>query len=419
MKIQEIIDKNLCISCGACQYIAADKITMYENKKKGIFLPKISSKLSDNELKEIEDICPGNGYPIISLSEKIHSQSEHYYYKIGKYAVLKAVKSTSEKILEKASSGGIMIELAIYLIENNYVQGVVATEFDYSTGNIMPKTKIYSSSKDLLQTQGSKYMPVPALTILDEIEKFNGELAYIGTPCQIASLRLLQEKNPVIKKKIKYFIGNFCGGYRDMRELYKLRKIAGMTNESINEFQYRGGGQPGKMIFRSSKKYWEYNYPDYAQLTGYMKYYRCRVCVDATAELADISCGDAWLKKFEDLGGNWSVIIIRNPELIGILNKMKDSGFILEEEITVDELIQSQRQNINSKKERYLSRISFLTKMGYRIPHFDGGWNDSKKTSFLFEAKVFYMQKIMYLLELCNLYRITNKIARKLLKNKI
>lgn len=381
-----------------------------------MFLPNISSKLSDVDLEEIENICPGSGYPIISLSEKIHSKSKTYNYKVGNYIELRAVRSTSKKILEKASSGGIMTHLAIYLLDNNYIQGVVATEFDYSTGNIIPKTKIYTSSKDLLRTQGSKYMPVPSLAILDEIEKFQGKLLYIGTPCQIASLRLLQEKNSLIKEKIKFFIGNFCGGFRDMRELYKLRKIAGMINESINEFQYRGEGQPGKMIFKSSQKKWEFNYPDYAQLTGYMKYYRCRVCVDATAELADISCGDAWLKKFDDLGGNWSVIIIRNPELIGILNKMKDSGLIREEEVTVDELIQSQRQNINSKKERYLGRVSFLKKMRYRIPYFDGGWNKNNQTSFLFEAKVFYMQRIVYLLERINLYRVSNKIARKLLK---
>lgn len=36
MKIQDIIDNDLCIGCGACQYIAAGKITMSENRRKGM-----------------------------------------------------------------------------------------------------------------------------------------------------------------------------------------------------------------------------------------------------------------------------------------------------------------------------------------------------------------------------------------------
>ena len=50
-------------------------------------------------------------------------------------------------------------------------------------------------------------------------------------------------------------------------------------------------------------------YPEYVRATGVMKNFRCKTCIDATAELADFSFGDAWLKRFIGTKKPWSIYI--------------------------------------------------------------------------------------------------------------
>ncbi|HCH88397.1 MAG TPA: hypothetical protein DFK15_03785 [Butyricimonas sp.] len=416
MNLKEIVKSNLCISCGACVYASQGKLHMKKNKRKGIYMPEDVVALSDQEEAKIRTVCPAQGFPIVAMANSIHVNAPFYDYRVGRYISYFAAKSNSSAVLQKASSGGIMTELAIYLLKNNLVQGIIATTFKYEGLEIVPHTKIYTDWQEILKAQGSKYMPVPALTILKDVQEFNGKLAFIGTPCQIASIRLLQNEEPIFKEKIKYTIGNFCGGFKDLKELSRLRSIAKMSNDVISEFQYRGDGQPGYMIFKTqSNKIWRYSYPDYGKLTGYMKYYRCRVCVDAMAELADVSCGDAWLPNFKSAGGNWSVVVVRNQSLAEILLKMNNEGVIEKAEITFEDLILSQKQNLNSKKERYVGRVNFLRKLGFKIPIYDAGWNFENKSSLCFEAKVYFSQILKLKLEEVGLYSVMNKYVRKLL----
>ncbi|MEA5005227.1 MAG: Coenzyme F420 hydrogenase/dehydrogenase, beta subunit C-terminal domain [Rikenellaceae bacterium] len=414
MKLSNIVRNNLCVSCGACQYLSHDKIHLKEVKKKGLYIPTIKRELNKSEIVSIANCCPAEGYPIIELGKQIHDKTTQYDYRLGRFKSFAAYKSTSSKILKKASSGGLMTAIASYLLDNMIVQGVVSTTYTYRHDSIMPQTKIYRYSHELLETQGSKYMPVPALIILDEIEKFDGKLAFIGTPCQIASIRLLQKSNVIFKEKILFTIGNFCGGFRDMREIYRIKSIANINNENITYFQYRGEGQPGKMVFETkNSKYWEYPYPDYSKLTGYMKYYRCRVCVDATAELADISCGDAWLPRYQTADSNWSVVIIRNIELEQIINNMVANSVIIKSSLSLEDILISQKGNLLSKKERYLSRLRFLKLIGKKTPTFDGGWSIDGNSSFIFEVKVYVYQKIKYYCELIGIYIYIQKIYNK------
>lgn len=404
----------MCISCGACVFASNGKVHLNESKSDGMYLPHIVSDLKDEEIYNIKKICPANGYKINAIADDLFGNKCKCDYRIGRFHNLYVVKSRSEKILKKASSGGIMTSLSIFLLEKNIVQGIVSTIFTYNKGEIFPMTKIFTSPNELLMTQGSKYMPVPALIAIDDVLKFEGQVAFIGTPCQIASLRLLQESNQILKEKIKYILGNFCGGFKDRRELFRFISIAKMKNEKIVHFQYRGDGQPGRLLIVSENgNSWERAYTRYSGLTGYMKYYRCRVCIDATAELADISCGDAWLPKYLNNGGNWSAIIVRNPDIQNYLFQMQSESLIKLEDLSLDELVFSQKQNITSKKERYQGRINFLRKIRHPIPVYDGGWNKDKKTSFFFEAKVYYSQLFKYYMEQIGLYSFLRIIAKQ------
>lgn len=414
MKIQkEVIDKNLCISCGLCAQNGYADMSM----KKGIFLPKFKRKIEPAEDEFLYNICSGKGYRIIEMGKDLYSKDNTYNYKIGYYSSIGAAHTNNQAFLKKSSSGGMMPFLAYYLLKEKIVQGVLTVKFDYTENGPVPKPFIAKTQDDLISAQGSKYMPVPLLQIIDEVLKFHGKLAVIGTPCQIAGLRLLQLENKEIDEKIKFTIANFCGGYKDFRETERIFNIFKVKKESITEFSYRGNGQPGTMtIKQKNQKPIQLSYPGYARLTGYTKYYRCRLCVDATGELADVSFGDAWHPRFINSGIKWSFYICRSKKMEAILNEIKETWGANFEPISVEELVLSQNGNLTTKKERQNSRLKLYKLIKMNVPHFDGGFN-SQLENLKLELKVLISHKLFFLLERTRLYLPLAKILKRVKKD--
>ena len=211
-----------------------------------------------------------------------------------------------------------MTAFSKFLLDSGVVSGVISTRMDYSAPEgPRPVPYIAKSDNELLEGQGSKYCPVPLLAIGEEVNKFSGELALIGTPCQIAGLRLLQKEGVAWATKVILTIGNFCGGFRDYRETDNLIARSGFAPDEVVDFRYRGSGQPGFMsITNSDGRVHHHAYPEYARATGIIKNFRCKTCVDATGELADFSFGDGWLDRLVMTGKPWSIFITRNKSLL-------------------------------------------------------------------------------------------------------
>lgn len=409
MKITEVVKKDLCVSCGLCALGGAQMPL-----KKGINVPVFEKQPSKELSDELYGLCPGKGYPIVQMGKTLFEDDNTTQdYRLGQYREIGAARSDDAEWLKESTSGAMMPLVAQYLLDTGRVDGVLTVKFDYSKEGPVPKPFIAKSKSELILSQGSKYRPIPLFENIDELLAFPGALAVIGTPCQIAGIRLFQQQREEVKEKIKYTIANFCGGYRDYRETERIFQIHKVEKSDIEKFSYRGNGQPGTMtINQKGKSALHLNYPDYARLTGYVKYYRCRTCVDATGELADISFGDAWRPRFLNTGKKWSFYIARSKEMQEIMYAIKDKGLADFENITVDELVKSQQGNLTTKKERQQSRYKLCRLMGASIPKFDGGYN-KEKTSLLLEAKVFASHYFMYMLEKAKLYQIFAKFINR------
>lgn len=269
----------------------------------------------------------------------------------------------------------------------------------------MPMSYIASTKSELLEAQGSKYCPVTTLSALRTLREFPGKIAWVGTPCQIAGLRMIQEDNPVLREKIPFTIANFCGGFRDNREARRLSSLCGVKFQNIKNFRYRGDGQPGFMrIETTDGECHKLPYPDYARWTGFSKLKRCRLCVDAMGELADFSCGDAWLPRFLNTGIPWSILMARSEAASNILQEMKTAKSIIVEGISVDELKRSQHDNLQSKKNRQHARRRLFSYLKIRMPVYDGGYKNIAG-GFLRELRIHCQYLVCSFLEQLRLYQ--------------
>ena len=92
---------------------------------------------------------------------------------------------------------------------------------------------------------------------------------------------------------------------------------------------------------------------------------------------------------------------------------MLEDGLFKYEEISVDELVKSQRGNLTTKKERQNSRFQLYKKLGYKMPTFDGGYN-KEKLNVKLELKVFISQRVMYLFEKMKVYLTIARLIKRI-----
>lgn len=400
----------LCISCGACCAASPQGIVrMHEQVGSGMFKPILSQPQTHWGSGPEFDVCPGKGYEILRMGQDLFPGARFSDIELGRWSSIWAGRTLNENFKSKASSGGLMTAIADHLL-NGIVEGVVVSRMKYGSPGPRVETFIATKSEELVSAQGSKYCPVPALEIVRDIESFNGRVLFIGTPCQIAALRMLQKKSPTLREKIPFTMGNFCGGFRDLRETDTLIKRAGMHPKDVTSFRYRGGGQPGTMVIEDSK--WQraaLPYPGYARMTGFVKHKRCRLCVDATAELADFSCGDAWIPRFLSSGQAWSLVLTRSEKATKLLQEIATQGKIALAEVTIEELKKSQSCNLASKKKRQFARQQLYKKLGIRIPQFDGSYYVSSG-GILFELRVLCSHLFFSTLEQFHIYPLFAKL---------
>jgi coenzyme F420 hydrogenase subunit beta len=400
--INDVVKAGLCLGCGICSF--DDTIVFKNSNKYGHLIPSKESVLL-TETKEAFELCPGKGYKIETIAKDLDFGKKNHI-DLGYFDQLSAITTNTENVLEKASSSGIMTIIVNHLLENKIVDKVIVSKFEYLENG--PNAIAFSASSylDLVSAQGSKYCPVDFSKVVRELKNNTNNLqyAFIGTPCQIASLRYIQAN--IKDLGIKYFIGNFCGGFKSNNNLRRLITSNNMRPKDVNFFRFRGGGQPGSLKISTKSKSVEIPYPLYGATTGYSKLKRCHFCVDATAELADFSCGDAWLPRFIDTGIPTSIVITRNLEASKILNDIEKKGIINQQNISEQEVIKSQLGNITTKKYRQFVRMKLYRKLGYTMPVIEEGLNTNSIHSVSFELNVFLSHKIKFIFEKMGLFNL-------------
>jgi coenzyme F420 hydrogenase subunit beta len=307
---------------------------------------------------------------------------------LGHYCLAVAARATNPRISEKATSGGVMTAIAHYLLTSGQVVGVTANRFVYGPPGPRTESYIAYNLEALLNAQGSKYCPTRTNSLVPACRASGKPHLFVGTPCQIGALRLAMHEDPFLAAVFPYTMTHFCGGYRDFRHLDTMIRYDGLDPADVTGFRFRGDGQPGSMKIRMSDgRTVTAGYPQYLGRSVLPKQKRCVYCVDATGELADIACGDAWIDRFLQTGTSWSIVLARSETSAALIRQMAKDGLIETKDVSAQEILQSQRKNIESKRTRQYKRLRLSHALGIVTPAWDVDL-DTRGGNYLHELKV-------------------------------
>jgi len=276
MKIAEVC-QNYCIGCGLCK--SEHNVAMSVNE-----LGFRSPQLGENMDAFLEQACPIAGIKPELLANDIWGIS------LGAYATY----SQDEAIRKKASSGGVLTSLSLFLLEAQLVDGVIHIVADESNPTATV-CRISYTREDVLKGCGSRYSISSPWLYLNQIVEPNKKYAAIGKPCDIMALRKLKE-NTGKYENIEYLLSFFCAGMPSQMANDKLLKELNCDNQNCQSLTYRGNGWPGyaTAIDRKGREYTMEYSKAWGSILGRDVHQYCKLCMDGIGLAADISCGDGW-----------------------------------------------------------------------------------------------------------------------------
>ncbi|WGI16851.1 Coenzyme F420 hydrogenase/dehydrogenase, beta subunit C-terminal domain [Methanonatronarchaeum sp. AMET-Sl] len=271
---KEVVESGLCRICGAC--VAACKPGVIEVERG----PELVGECIECGL--CSDVCPAiNNLKSLGVDEFDRKKGF-------------VVRSQKMDVIERSQDGGAVTSILISLLNSGLVDSAVVVG---QTSDWKPIPLVVTEPGEVLDSAGTKFGSAPILSKVSEASE-HGDVAVVGTPCQIEAARLLDERGI---GNIKYFIGVFCMKNFQHELLFDLItdkaecKACDIKKIGINKgkFNYKAGEQESALKL--------------SEIDHCIRPV-CRECTDFESRYADISVGSVGSPK------GWSTVIIRSEK---------------------------------------------------------------------------------------------------------
>jgi len=285
----EYLNKEKCLECGICYLICPQTHVLDEDLN-------ITYKFSDFSLMPL------------GFVENIYS-----------------CQATDKDFLKYGTDGGVVNSIINFLIEKRLIDGAIVakTKSQFSREAIIAKNK-----EDLINASGVKLDISPQL---DSVQKFHTythsipklkqfklkKLALVGTPCQIYTIRCMQNLGIIPSENIEICLGLFCyeNFFLDRKKIRQFEEEFNIRFKDIEKINIKEN-----LIIKLKDEVKIIHIP-FERLTDYMRP-ACGACSDFTNIYADISFGG--------LGSpdKFTTVIVRTKKGKEIINQMINAGKI-------------------------------------------------------------------------------------------
>jgi coenzyme F420 hydrogenase subunit beta len=343
--VSSIIKNDLCTGCGVCKPLCPNSAIKMVRTSAGFFTPIVTEKACVNCGICLE-VCPGHGY---STDNQSQDSAGNFNPLIGRYLSCQVGYSTNPQVRHKASSGGVITSLLIYLLRHKIIDGAVVVTMD-KKNPLHAKAFIATRETEVLEATGSKYTPVSMDEVVGQImDRQGGKFAFVGLPCHLKALDNACRISGKLDGLVVLRIGLYCNNTPSVEATkYVLSKLK-IPEDKVLSISYRGNGWPGNLTLKLKNNV-EIQVPTTEYfISGFGQYFcrkRCIFCADQTAETADISFADPWtiypwtLRGKPNQKSGSSVILTRTLLGYNLLNQVQKENIIILNKIDTKKAIQ-------------------------------------------------------------------------------
>ena len=334
------------------------------------------------ECNRCVEVCPGVGVDFRRLGRSVFGEGYAYGDFLGKVREAHVGYATDRRVRLAGASGGVVSALLIHLLATKEVDAVVVSR-PRPDNPFLNTGFIARTPEEIVAAAGSHYTRCSTMAVLSDLKDRGERIALVGLPCHIQALRTAQSMSPPAWRNVVVAIGLYCHFSVPPTAVSNLAHIAGGRGRKPVRIRYRdkeSAGWPfdGPRVYFSDGSSWTCGYLPSEIMSILGHFYplgRCLLCVDATAEFADLSVGDPWIRaadgtwKYAEPEGN-SVILVRTETGRRILQQAEAAGAVALTSIDPAEVLGGQFPMIHEKKVRIPLRIRFRSALGLPVPDY-------------------------------------------------
>lgn len=363
---------DICTGCGICQGACPNDAIKFVVKN-GEFRPAVNKEKCNNNkgCHRCYDACPGLGINLIDDAKRLFYEANITENKfIGRYVKCYTGHSTDEELRYHSSSGGMLSQFLIWLLEKGYIDGAVITRFD-KQNPLKVKTFIATTPEEVNSGKSSKYGPVSFNHVAADIKAASGNrYIVVGLPCHTEGLRKLISIDRKLREKIAGVFSIYCSGTRTFNFTEYILRSRGLDIKKVNYLAYRDNGCLGGMVVKGDgidyfEDYQRYSHP----LRTIFHPRRCLLCADHFGELADVCFGDIHVKPYSDDKIGINSVVVRTNYWDQKIKQACEEGVITLDVVGEDLLLSSQKMAI-IKKHRNIAYILLNKKLHRVVPEY-------------------------------------------------
>jgi len=343
--IDTTVNRGLCIGCGLCAAICPEDALEMRWDKSRTYIPVVDNSRC-NDCGQCVRVCPNTPERVSEYALAAAREGERFGLP-DKASYFIAYDLDPDNRLRSAS-GGALTSLLMYLLKSGEVNGVIASvPVTAPVGEPHYEIKVMRSPQELDEARSSHYHPLCYQGELQKLKSGGGRYALVGVPCVLRGVARLPAK---LRKNIRYTIGLACSKNVTGQFLDCLAQQMG-----IKEGEPFTANQRDKTGITDANNYNIcFQLPDRKirrnrfQITWtrmWRNYFFtpecCLYCPDFFGAEADLSVKDAWGKWSTDPLGK-SMLVVRRPELVTVLEKLRDNNTLSLEPSDADDILQSQ-----------------------------------------------------------------------------
>jgi len=333
--LTNVVLKELCSGCGACVLVCPFACLEYSEEK-----PNLVKKC---EMCGIcPRVCPRFEFSQEAMERLAFERESQPNEEFGIFRRLVIAQATDDAVLRVCQDGGVVSALLAYALDNGVVDSAIVSDMNKEKP-WFPMPRVISASPDILRCAGTKYTYSPSLLALQQAtQQKKKSVAFVGTPCQIQSLRKI-EAFPLKKYSgiIGFTIGLMCTESFVYEGLLKnhVENVLGVSLNNVAKMNIKGrvlistkSGQIMEIPLREAKQYTRKG---------------CLPCTDFSAELADISVGGLGLN-------GWTFTILRSKKGEEIFNDAEKAGAIRTRSVEEEKLASDLLLKLSTRKKKRL-----------------------------------------------------------------
>lgn len=368
--LNQICAGGLCVGCGICESLAGPervKMTMVEP---GYLRPHTRAPIPPDLLQTILDVCPGISIDGACVEDTVLNDPV-----MGPGVSTWRGQASVDEVQFRAAAGGALTALGMYLVDSGEVSFVLHVTAS-KNAPMLSERKLSFDAGAVLDGAASRYGPVAPLVDVTQLLNRDEPFAVIGKPCDVAAIRNLARHDPRAARLVRYTLTLSCAGVPALGFSSQFLERHAMREPDLSEFRYRGHGWPGPTYARTAdgreaqESYLEMWYP-YSK--KWKTQFRCKICPDATGELADITSVDDWPTGFpeKDEPVGRSLVVARTKAGDQLMRRAIDAGYLKMEPAAekLQGLHQTQPHQVN-KKRGVLARLIAMWISGLAVPRF-------------------------------------------------